>query len=143
MRRIVTVAFIALLLTAEQQAAAEPQLIGLSCDGTITQGTKKPKPVQKLGVVVNLDERTVSFGGYVAPIKAADAVDILFDGPSKILRHGSKDIEIMGSIDRVTGHMHADTIADVDDYDPSADPIGPTSVAFHYDMLCKAIDHVF
>ncbi len=85
MRWTVTAAVIALLLTAEQPAVAEPEVITLSCDGTVTQDTNKPKPVQKLGVVVNLDKRTVSFGGYVAPIKAADAANVFFGGASKVL----------------------------------------------------------
>jgi copper chaperone CopZ len=135
----VTASLIALLLTAERRATAEPNVIRLSCDGTVTEvvtevyGTNKPKPIRKIVVVVNLDERTVSFEGYVAPIKAVDAGYILFDGTSKVPTFpGFKEIEITGNIDRVESHVDATTIAF-----PTDPTHGPYD--FHYDVLCKAM----
>ena len=61
--------------------AEEPTAITLSCDGTTKAYFKSEKsinPVTKMGVVVNLAERTVSFDGHVAHI---DHVDV----PSFIL----------------------------------------------------------
>ena len=63
---------LALLLMAGQQArAADPAVITLSCNGKITDS--EPKPVEKMGVVANLKERTVSFMGFIAPISTVDA----------------------------------------------------------------------
>jgi hypothetical protein len=76
MRRISGVLLI-LLSTAGQYAPAaaenEPKVITLSCDGTLTAtyGANKPKNMeasQKTSVVVNLDDQTVFFLGYVVPI---------------------------------------------------------------------------
>jgi hypothetical protein len=41
------------------------------------------------------------------------------------------------------GNRHESGAAPAAVADQSADPIGPKSVAFHYDVLRKAIDRVF
>jgi hypothetical protein len=58
-------------------------VITLSCEGTLTRtyGADKPadpKPLQKTGVVVNFDEQTVFFLGYVVPIESVDEASINF-----------------------------------------------------------------
>jgi hypothetical protein len=60
-----------------QAAENEGKVIRLSCDGTLTRtyGANKPadaEPLQKTGAVVNLDEQTVFFLGYVVPIESVD-----------------------------------------------------------------------
>ena len=56
--------------------AEEPTAITLSCDGTTKVYVKSDEsinPVTKMGVVVNLTERTVLFDGRVAHIDHVDA----------------------------------------------------------------------
>ena len=75
MRLIIKSATLALLplVSMSHVRGDEPKVITLSCEGTVsaTYGANKPgppQPLQKTAVVVNLDEQTVSFLGYVAPI---------------------------------------------------------------------------
>jgi hypothetical protein len=83
--------------------AEEPTVITLSCDGTTKVYVKREEsninPVTKMGVVVNLAERTVSFDGRVAHIDHVDAAVIYFGGDSV------KDTT--GYIDGKTGAMMA------------------------------------
>jgi hypothetical protein len=83
--------------------AEEPTVITLSCDGTTKVYAKREEsntnPVAKMGVVVNLAERTVSFDGRVAHIDHVDAAVIYFGGDSV------KDTT--GYIDGKTGAMMA------------------------------------
>jgi hypothetical protein len=67
MRCTQTAFLLALLLVAEQEARAEPKVITLSCDRTVTDTTttslsidRQPQPIEKTGVVANLSERTVT-----------------------------------------------------------------------------------
>ena len=67
MRCTVTAFLLALLLMTEQEARAEPKVITLSCDRTVTDTTttslsidRQPQPIEKMGVVANLNERTVT-----------------------------------------------------------------------------------
>jgi hypothetical protein len=59
-------------------------VITLSCDGTLTRtyyGTNKPadrEPFQTTTVVVNLDEQTMFFLGYILPIYDVDEASINF-----------------------------------------------------------------
>src|SRR5262249_17443080 len=88
MRHLTKTAALALLLLVlgdhAQAAANEAKVITLSCDGTLTRiyGFDKPadhaEPLQKTGAVVNLDEQTVFFLGYVVPIESIDEVNINF-----------------------------------------------------------------
>jgi hypothetical protein len=86
MRHLVKTAALALLplfLGGHAQAAEnEAKVITLSCDATLTRtyGANKPaepEPLQKIGAVVNLDEQTVFFLGYVVPIESVDEASIL------------------------------------------------------------------
>ena len=59
--------------------AEEPTVTTLSCDGTTKVYVKREEninPVTKMGVVVNLAERTVSFDSHVAHIDHVDAAVI-------------------------------------------------------------------
>lgn len=126
--------------------AAEPTLITLSCDGTLTYThitDSKPYPggseqVQKLGVVVNPDERTVSFVGYVSRISDADAANINFGGKQIGRVDEGVKISIMGEIDRVTGRMDAMTTTEI----PTTLP-GYNALQSHYELSCKAANRVF
>ena len=94
-------------------AENEPKVITLSCDGTLTRtyGANKPadpEPLQKTGVVVNLDEQTVFFLGYVVPIYDVDEASINF-GARQIVDYGFS-VAITGNIDRVTGRMDVTTV---------------------------------
>jgi hypothetical protein len=125
--------------------AADPKIITLSCDGTVTDtrsptDRQPPKPIEKMGVVVNLNERTVTFQGFVAPIASVDAARINFNG-KQIEKTGYYTQRIDGTLDRVTGHMIADAMTlpttdtrDRDHFDDTQD---------HYDVLCKATNRVF
>jgi hypothetical protein len=120
--------------------AAEPKVITMSCDGTIinTYGIKNkpadPEPMKNMGVVVNLDARTVSFAGYVARIKDVDEAIISFGGRQIGERKEGYRISIRGDIDRVTGHMDATTTTS----DPTQRPYDPDPV-----ILCKVTDRLF
>ena len=143
--RTVTVVLLAPLLMAEQQAVAEndPKVVTLSCDGKLTYThitDSKPYPgetehLQKVGVVVNFDERTLSFLGYVARISEVDAAYINFGG--KQIVQDAK-ISIMGEIDRVTGYMTAMTTTET----PTTLP-GYNALQSHYEIFCKPTSRVF
>jgi len=62
MRCTLTAFLLALLLMAEQEARAEPKVITLSCDRTVSDTTTTPLSIdrEKMGVVANLNERTVT-----------------------------------------------------------------------------------
>jgi hypothetical protein len=88
MRQLIKTAALTLLplvLAGYEQAAENaPKVITLSCDGTLTRtyGASKPadlpEPLQNIGAVVNLNEQTVFFLGYVVPIESVDEVSINF-----------------------------------------------------------------
>jgi hypothetical protein len=96
-------------------------------------------------VVANLNERTVSFMGFVAPISNVDAASINFNGEQagpagKIARDAGNTVRIDGILDRVTGHV----VADITTY-PTIKLSDPNAVftTDHYDVLCKATNRVF
>jgi hypothetical protein len=142
---------LALLLMAGQQArAADPTVITLSCNGKIIDTGSAvdhdPKPIEKMGVVANLRERTVSFMGFIASIGTVDAAAINFNGEQlgpagQIAGKAGLTIRIDGILDRVTGHM----VADVWTYKKGADDPASllSDVTDHYDVLCKATNRVF
>jgi len=117
MRHIIELAALALLplILGDHAPAAENEgkVITLSCDGMLTRtyGANKPadpEPLQKTGVVVNLDEQTVFFLGYFVPIESADEVSINF-GARQIVDYGFS-IGIRGHIDRASGRMDVTTM---------------------------------
>ena len=121
-----------LLFATGYAQAAEPTIITLSCDGTVRTDVLKDKgqreAISKVGVVVNLVERTVSFTGYVGEIDNADAAVIQFSGnKTKTLQGVNSDTG--GFIDRVTGAMNATTSNGV--------------IRMDYDLVCKPASRVF
>jgi hypothetical protein len=102
-------------------AENEPKVITLSCDGTLTPtyGSNEPaapQPLQKTGVVVNLEEQTVFFLGYVIPILDVDEASINYGG-RQIVDYGFS-IGITGHIDRPSGRMDVRTMIS----DPTKQP---------------------
>jgi hypothetical protein len=101
-----------LIVAAKIACAAEPSIIELACDGmmtmTVGEHQSPSQPVNKVGVVVNLTEGTVSFAGSVARIDSIDAAIISF-GTDEVLRE-EVPRPATGNIDRVTGMMSAATI---------------------------------
>jgi hypothetical protein len=144
---------LALLQMAGQQATAEnePKVITLSCSGTVADTSSgpipadhKPKPLEKMGVVANLNDGAVSFIDFVAPISSVDAASFNFNGGqtgpvAQIARKEGDTIRIDGYLDRVTGHM----VADIMTYQ-TKELSGPNSslTSEHFDMLCKVTNRV-
>jgi hypothetical protein len=135
--KIATLALLPLALGGHAQAAEnEGKVITLSCDGTLTRtyGANKPEapePLQKTGAVVNLDEQTVFFLGYVIPIDSVDEASINF-GARQTVDYGFI-IGITGHIDRASGRMGVTTVT----LDP-AKPNDPNIAAVRYDVVCAA-----
>ena len=116
-------------------AENEPKVITLSCDGmlTPTYGANKPampQSAEKSTVIVNLDDQTIFFLGYVIPIEGVDGASIRFGG-RQIVDYGFK-MAISGNIDRATGRMDATLIM--------SDPMQPAdanTATIHYDLVCR------
>jgi hypothetical protein len=90
-------------------------------------------------VVVNLDEQSVSFEGFVTHINDVDAANINFSGKQFGGPSYGVNVDVIGSIDRVTGDMVAvGTVTS----DPPKWPINPIDTS-HYDLLCKVTNRVF
>ena len=129
-------ALLPLILGDHARAAEdEPKVITLSCDGMLTPayGDNKPtdpQPLQKASVVADLNEQTVFFLGYVAPIEGVEGASIHFGG-RQIVDYGFI-VEINGNIDRATGHMDATLVMS----DPMQ-PRDPVTAKIKYDMVCK------
>ena len=134
MRRLAQIASVLLTLPfvlSGYAEAAEPTVINLSCDGTLTgtYGTDKPKSMeasQKISVVVDLDDQTVFFLGYVVPIYDVDQASINFGGRQAV-DYGFSII-IRGHIDRASGRMELTTVTTKPD-DPNIATSGMTWVA--------------
>jgi hypothetical protein len=140
MRHLTKTAALALLplvLGSHAQAVENGRAaITLSCDGTLTRtyGANKPadpEPLQKTGAVVNLDEQTVFFLGYVVPIESVDGASINF-GARQMVDYGFI-IGITGHIDRVSGRMDVTTVT----LDPTK-PDDPNIAALRYDVICAS-----
>jgi hypothetical protein len=138
MGHIIKNAVLVLLLLLQHHARAaenEPNVITLSCDGmlTATYGANKPEapqPLQKTGLVVNLDEQTVFFLGYVVPIESVDEASINFG--ARLTVDYDFSVGITGHIDRSSGHMAVTTTT----LDPTK-PNDPDIAALRYDVVCK------
>ncbi len=125
--------------TGITQAGGEPATITLSCDGKITDARAsepKPEPITKMGVVVNLTEKTVAgFGGIVARIDKADEVYISFSGQGQLTSNVGGNsraiggISVMGDLDRVTGALSVTTMT--------------TATIFSYELYCKPATRLF
>ena len=139
MRRIIKTTALALLTLFlgghARSAENELRLITLSCDGTLTptygaNDPEAPQPLQKSSVIVNLDEQTVFFLGYVAPIHDVDEASINFGG--RLIVDYDFSVAIVGNIDRVTGRMDTTTVLSDPTYQPD-----PNSAMIYYDVICK------
>jgi hypothetical protein len=139
-RHLIKTAALALLLPLvlgghAQAAENEGKVITLSCDGTLTRtyGANKPAEPEALprtGAVVNLDDQTVFFLGYVVPIESVDEATINF-GARQIVDYGFI-IGITGHIDRASGRMDVTTVT----LDPTK-PNDPNIAALRYDVICE------
>ena len=102
MLRIAATALLSLLLlTRHSLRAAEPAAVmNFSCSGS-AEANDTRRPVKKIGLTINILERTVTVSGLsvVAHVDSADDVNILFGGESTI----PGDLGVTGSIDRVSG----------------------------------------
>jgi hypothetical protein len=109
--------------------------MSLSCAGTLTRTYDAnkplgPEPLQTAGMVVNLDDQTVFFLGYVVPIESVDEASINF-GARQIVDYGFS-IGISGHIDRASGRMDVTTMT----LDPTK-PNDPDIATLRYDVVCK------
>src|SRR5205814_9372067 len=114
-------------------AENEPKVITLACDGTLSRtydGPTNPEALQTISVVVNLDEQTVFFLGYLVPIERVDEANINFGG-TQIVDYGFS-ISIRGHIDRANGRMDVTTMT----LDPTK-PNDPNVATLGYDVACK------
>jgi hypothetical protein len=102
MLRIAATALLSLLLLpGHSLRAAEPaEVMNFSCSGT-AEANDTRRPVKKIGLIINITERTVTVSGpsVVAHIDRVDDVNIAFGAEST----APGDIGIMGGIDRITG----------------------------------------
>jgi copper chaperone CopZ len=100
--------------------AAEPIVITLTCEGTVKTNVGnnegQRKAINKVGVVVDLPEQTVSFEGYVAHIENVDAAIVFF---------GAGEDHATGEIDRASGLMSATAVKG--------------NLATSYELLCKPV----
>ncbi len=138
MRHLIKIAALPLLplmfLGDTRAAEKEGKAITLSCEGTLTRtyGANKaaaPERLQRTGAVVNLDEQTVFFLGYVVPIESADEASISF-GARQTVDYGFS-IAITGHIDRASGGMAVTT----ETLDPTK-PDDPNIATLRYDLIC-------
>jgi hypothetical protein len=121
--KITAVSLLSLIIVG-QALATEPTVITLSCDGTVKTNVGKNagqrEAINKVGLVVDLAEHTVSFEGYVANIENVDGTYVFFGGePSD---------PTTGDIDRATGLMSATTVNG--------------NVITSYELFCKPANRV-
>jgi hypothetical protein len=118
---ITTILFLSLVIVAHAQAS-EPTVITLSCDGTVKTNVGnnegQRKAINKVDVVVDLAEQTVSFAGYVAHIENVDAAAVFF---------GGGEDHATGDIDRASGVMSATAVKG--------------NLATSYELFCKPVTH--
>src|SRR5215470_9899991 len=139
MRHLIKIAALSLLplvlLGYARAAENERQVMSLSCEGTLTRTyaankPSDPEPLQTAGLVVNLDDQTVFFLGYVVPIESVNETSINF-GARQIVDYGFS-IGIRGHIDRASGRMDVTTTT----IDPTK-PNDPDIATLRYDVVCK------
>jgi hypothetical protein len=137
MRHIVKSAALALLpivLIADGRTD-ERNVITWSCEGMLTPiyGANRPEApqrLQKTDVIINLDEQTVFFMGYLIPIERVNEASINFGGRQVV--DYDFNVAIRGNIDRTTGRMDATTVLS----DPTKQP-EPATATVHYEVICK------
>ena len=139
MRHLIKIAALPLLplvlLGYARAAENERHVMSLSCEGTLTRTyaankPSDPEPLQTARVVVNLDDQTVFFLGYVVSIESVDEDSVNF-GARQIVDYGFS-IAIRGHIDRASGRMDVTTMT----LDPTK-PNDPDIATLRYDVVCK------
>lgn len=117
-------------------ATAQPTLLSFACSGTMKDGLngEKGDPVQNVGVVVNLADKTVSFAGFSAPFNRVDSANIYFHGTSRN-QHGV-DQTVDGNLDRVTGAIEASVTF------TSQAKSNYTSISY-WSMVCRPATRLF
>jgi hypothetical protein len=125
------IAFALLIMPVWNDAsAADDQMITLSCDGKITTGSGRTEQVSKIGVVINLAQQTVAFGGHVAEISRVDAAHVSFSGRFASSWEGIQTTTaIDGSVDRVTGMLQATQLS--------------FGLSLWFDLDCKPTNRLF
>jgi hypothetical protein len=147
MRRTAATSLLALVLMAGEHAAAQtPTIINLSCDGTVlpalSTGKEEGDPVKKMGMVVNLAERTVTISGVsvTTPIDRADAASISFNATEVPYSfsagglRGTGTMTVWGQLDRVTGAAYVSTTTTI---------IKDKASTQSYDLVCKVTNRLF
>jgi hypothetical protein len=119
---ILAIALSALPFAANAQQQSN---ITLNCRGTYKVGGDAPHPKSNIGVIVA--NATVSIFGMVFPISQATNDKIEFNGPDK----NEITTNAFGSIDRVTGEMHA-----------TVTPAGG-NLSWSYALHCKPATKIF
>jgi hypothetical protein len=116
---ITTILFLSLVIVVHARAS-EPTVVTLSCDGAVKTSVgnnEEPrKAINKLDVVVDLANQTVSFADFVAQIENIDGAAVFF---------GSGMDPAIGNIDQVTGVMSATTMKG--------------NLATSYELFCKPV----
>jgi hypothetical protein len=127
--KITVLVSLAALVASPGKAAADPTIITLSCDGTTTSlPAEKQDPVAKVGVVVNLAQRDISFAGYTIPITKMDTTTIGFEGDLKRMDFNlALNTSVAGHVDRVTGAFNATIFKGLTwtDWKLSCKPVAP------------------
>jgi hypothetical protein len=76
MRSVVCAFFALICAVALGRAQAQTTMLNFACEGKMT-GTliseEKPESLHNVGLVVNLADKTVSFGGFVAPFSSCES----------------------------------------------------------------------
>jgi hypothetical protein len=147
MLRIAAATILILLLVVGRHAAAQtPTVINLSCDGTVlpalSTGKEEGDPVKKMGMVVNLAERTVTMSGVSvsAHIDSADAASISFNATEVPYSfsagglRGTGTMTVWGQLDRVTGAAFVSTTSTI---------IKDKWTTQTYDLVCKVTNRLF
>jgi hypothetical protein len=126
-----------LLGTSGLVATAQPTLLSFACNGTMKDGLngEKGDPVQNIGAVVNLADKTVSFAGFTAPFNKVDAANIYFHGTSR--NQLGMDETVDGNLDRVTGSVEASVTSTLGGGSKSY-----SSTSF-WSMVCKPATRLF
>jgi hypothetical protein len=101
--------------------------------GIVGDQTGTLQPVTKMGLVVNLAERTVSGFSVVARIDRADAVSISFSNQNSPYLGGAYSVK--GGIDRVTGAAWATTALEASDKKIIMNDT--------YNLVCKVTNRLF
>jgi hypothetical protein len=101
MRRVYLALLAALPTFAVQ--GQEPTPIMLWCRSTsMVADDARPDPITDGGMIVDLQERTVTFNSFRVPIERADGTIVLFHGKQVTSFEGLR-LTVDGSIDLVTG----------------------------------------